>query len=110
MKISATFAFGLFLALDILAMSLSCEDPRCREREPQQAQPAPPAQAFVPGEGQDCRDQIVSCFNTNNGKPTCPYPGQKIDASLKGSADGCSNVTVCVCRCPVAPIPKSDPQ
>ena len=53
MKISATFAFGLFLALDILAMSLSCEDPRCREREPQQAQPAPPAQAFVPGEGQD---------------------------------------------------------
>jgi hypothetical protein len=106
MKISVTFALGLFLALDILAMSVSCVEPD--RPGSQQGQPAPSAQPAAAGEGQACRDQIVHCYADNDGHPTCPYPGQKIEVSVKGS--GCNEASICICRCPAAPIPKTDSQ
>ena len=107
MKISATFALGLFLALDILAMSVGCEE--TARPGSQQGQPAPPAQPFSAGEGQPCRDQIVKCSVTSIEHPTCPYPGQKIEVSK--TSLGCDGETaICICRCPAIPIPKTDSQ
>ena len=93
MKIPATFALGLILGLDILAMSVSCGEAR------------PPGSRLVPSsvvvDGQVCRDQIVSCFGTS--QPTCPYPMQSIE--LKRGT-GCSPNDICICRCPASPVPK----
>ena len=105
MKISATFALGLFLALDILAMSVSCEE--TARPGSQQGQPAPPAQLFSAGEGQPCRDQIVMCSVTSIEHPTCPYPGQKIEVSK--TSLGCETA-ICICHCPAIPVPKTDSQ
>ena len=106
MKISATFALGLFLALDILAMSVSCEE--TVRPGSQQGQPAPSAQPAAAGEGEACRDQIVHCYADNDNHSTCPYPGQKIEVAKQGSA--CDAGSICICRCPAAPIPKTDSQ
>ena len=108
MKISATFALGLFLALDILAMSVSCEEMKQQNLESQRGQSAAPAQSAAAGEGQACRDQIVHCYANNDNHSTCPYPGQKIEVSQKDS--GCNGTVICICRCPVIPIPKTDSQ
>jgi hypothetical protein len=105
MKISATFALGLFLALDILAMSVSCEE--TARPGSQQGQPAPSAQPAAAGEGQACRDQFVHCYAANDGHPTCAYPGQKIE--VYKTSLGCETA-ICICRCPTIPVPKSDSQ
>lgn len=109
MKISVTFAFRLFLVLDILPVTLSCER-LAQNLGSQREQAVPFAQAPVAGEGQACRDQIVSCYDTNAGHPTCPYPGQKIETGMTGSVVGCSERAICVCRCPAIAPPKTDPQ
>ena len=110
MKIPISFALGLFLALDILAMSASCTEAKRRSLEPRGEQPAPPSQSSMAGEGQACRDQIVSCYPASPDLLTCPHPGQRIDTVKTGSWEGCSERVICICRCPVIPSPKPEPQ
>jgi hypothetical protein len=109
MKFSGTLAAGILLILDLLTMSVSCKEVN-KQPEIQQGQQASPSQSFAAGEGQACRDQIVSCYDTNAGPPTCPYPGQKIETGMTGSVAGCSEHAICVCRCPAIAPPKTDPQ
>jgi len=110
MKISISFALRLFLALDILAMSASCIEAKRRSLEPQAGQPVPSMQPSTAGEGQACRDQIVSCYPATSDLLTCPQPGQRIDIVKSGSWEGCSEHAICICRCPAIPVPKPDPQ
>ena len=110
MKIPISFALGLFLALDILAMSASCTEAKRRSLEPRGEQPVPLSQSSMEGKGQACRDQIVSCYPANSDLLTCPQPGQRIDTVKTGSWEGCSEHVICVCRCPVIPSPKPEPQ
>jgi len=104
MKIPFRFAAELILILDLAAMTVSCE-----ESQPKTAAVVQPSQPFVPENGQSCRDQIVSCGNTDISRPTCPYSGQKIEVITKGVA-GCNDVNICVCRCPTALAPKPESQ
>ena len=99
MKIPARLILGLFLGLDILAMSVSCEE--VRRPESRVRHPVAPDKSSAVGDVQDCRDQIVECFSSR--QPTWPYPSQTVEVKRDS---GCSSQHICICRFPDIKVPK----